>query len=85
MRDRLRCAITAAAIIAQVGAAAAQFVPPVPAQPTLPQQPALPDLAVRPLTGPSLSNLPPSAPAATPQRAAPQPRAATPTPQSARP
>jgi hypothetical protein len=85
MRDRSRCAIAAAAILMQAGTAAAQFVPPVPQQPTLPQQPALPDLTVRPLTGPSLSNLPPSAPAATPQRAAPLPRAATPTPQSARP
>jgi hypothetical protein len=80
-RRRLSMLAAAVAIAVQAGSAAAQFVPP----PTLPP-PSFPMPDLRPLTGPSLSDLPPSAPIpAKPQTAAPLTQPAPPVAQPARP
>jgi hypothetical protein len=83
-RRRLSIVAAAVAIAVQAGSAAAQFVPPVP-PPTLPP-PSFPMPDLRPLTGPNLSDLPPSAPIpAKPQTAVPLTQPAPPVAQPARP
>jgi hypothetical protein len=67
--------LPALALLAPVVPAAAQFVPPVIVQPPSLPPPTVPPL--RPLTGPTLSDLPPAAPVPKPT-----PSPATPAPTS---
>jgi hypothetical protein len=72
-------ATTAALVVPPLGAQAQRMPPIIPQTPALPPQPPISmDPALRPLTGPSLSDLPHSAPAAAPPAAAAAPAAAAP-------